>query len=334
MRAKVLSLILVFLLLFSVPIYGGESKPLQKITVSESSINLNKGFTKSLKVSYFPSDTTDRKAVIWTSSDNSVASVVAGRVTGKGPGTCYITARCGSKTATCKVTVKAPVRWIELDITKKTIPVGGNFGITVSYFPGNTTDYKKASWTSSNTKVATVKGGRVYGHKEGKAIITAKMGTKTASCEVTVKYVAPKYVSVSEAYKIADGYRVKAGYKRYVRDRKLEEIAKVRAKELAERIKKYGKTAFEHETCYVYSNGKFIKQSAVRGSCALIKDVQGNVYRGENIAYGHSDCKEVMTAWYNSSGHKKNMLKKQHTKIGIAGYKFENKIYWVMVLSS
>ena len=344
MKIKKIILVVLAFLMLCVPVYAEAergatpevirsqskvSKPLKGISLSKTNLYLNKGEIKTIKVSYSPLDTTDAKGVIWTSTNNKVAYVSGGRIKGMGPGTCYITAKCGNKTAKCKVTVKAPITRIDLDITKKTIPIGGNFGITVTFWPGNTTDSKTAIWKSSNPKVATV-----YGHKAGKATITAKMGSQTAVCEVTVKYVAPKYVSVSECYTIANTYRVKAGLGKYTKDAQLEKIAKVRAKELAERMAKYGEKAFEHETYYVYTRGIFVKTNKVRRSNLLIKDVKGDVYRGENIAYGQDSCKAVMTAWYSSKGHRDNMLKKQHKRIGIAGYKYENKIYWVMILSS
>jgi len=47
---------------------------------------------------------------------------------------------------------------------------------------------KKAKWSSSNKKVATVsKKGKVTAVKAGKATITAKIGKKNYKCKVTVK---------------------------------------------------------------------------------------------------------------------------------------------------
>ena len=46
---------------------------------------------------------------------------------------------------------------------------------------------KKATWKSSNKKVATVsKNGKVTGNKKGSAVITAKVNKKTYKCKVTV----------------------------------------------------------------------------------------------------------------------------------------------------
>ena len=62
--------------------------------------------------------------------------------------------------------------------------------------------------------------------------------------------------------------------------------------------------------------------------------ISGNLYKGENIAKGQRNCAAVMKAWYNSAGHKANMLKVNYTKVGIAGYEYNGTIYWVQLFSS
>jgi uncharacterized protein YkwD len=50
---------------------------------------------------------------------------------------------------------------------------------------------------------------------------------------------------------------------------------------------------------------------------------------GENIAYGQSTIDEVMTAWMNSTGHRKNILNKNFTHAGF-GYArtSDGRPYW------
>ena len=62
----------------------------------------------------------------------------------------------------------------------------------------------KVSWSSSNSKIATVKNGKVTGKKAGTAKITAKVGGKTATCIVIVKgYVtSAKKLTKKEQHKL------------------------------------------------------------------------------------------------------------------------------------
>ena len=284
---------------------------LKGITLSKTSATINKGNAVSLTVTYNPTNTTASKTITWSTSNSAVATVSGGKVTAKAPGTATITAKCGTKTATCKVTVKAPVTSLKLGQTTATINVGSTLGLSATYAPSNTTDSKTITWTTSNSKVATVSGGRVTAKAAGTATITAKMGTKTATCKVTVKQVAPKFITVTDCYTQLNKYRTSAKVGNLKKDANLEKIAQTRAKELV--------TSFSHTR----PNGK-----------SGLSLISGNIYKGENIAKGQKTCAAVMTAWYNSAGHKANMLNKNFTKVGIAGYEYNGTIYWVTMFSS
>ncbi len=80
-------------------------KPLTGITLNKDSLELEKGATETLTVSYSPADTTDSKDVTWTSNDESIATVSDGTVTAVGKGTATITAKVGNYEASCSVTV-------------------------------------------------------------------------------------------------------------------------------------------------------------------------------------------------------------------------------------
>lgn len=77
------------------------------ITLSPSSITLLEGETAVLVPTVTP-DNAENKNVTWSSSDNAIASVENGTVTGISAGHAVITARTedGGKTATCSVTVE------------------------------------------------------------------------------------------------------------------------------------------------------------------------------------------------------------------------------------
>ena len=138
-----------------------------------------------------PSDASS--VVTWTSSKTSVATVSSsGLVTAKGPGTATIKATTADGTnlsATCKVTVVQPVTSITINNTSATVEVGNTLQLTYSVTPSNASN-KAATWSSSNTNIATVSSsGLVTAKAPGTATITvttADGSNLSASCIVTV----------------------------------------------------------------------------------------------------------------------------------------------------
>lgn len=55
----------------------------------------------------------------------------------------------------------------------------------------------------------------------------------------------------------------------------------------------------------------------------------------ENVAAGQTDCKQVMSAWMNSSGHRANILNSKMVHIGMGVAKGSNGVlYWTMDLAA
>lgn len=77
-----------------------------------------------------------------------------------------------------------PATSITLDKTEITFTTEETQTIVASVLPVNTTDV--VAWTSSNTSIATVKGGVVTPLNDGEAVITAIAGNVSATCVVTV----------------------------------------------------------------------------------------------------------------------------------------------------
>ena len=159
------------------------------ISLNKTSVTLNKGATDNLTVSYNPTNTTDSKTVTWSSGNTSVAKVDQnGKITAVNKGTTTITAKVGSKTASCNVTVKVPLTGISLNKTTLALNRGVTETLTVNYNPSDTTDSKTVTWSSENTSVAKVdQNGKITAVDVGTTNILAKVGSKTASCSVTVK---------------------------------------------------------------------------------------------------------------------------------------------------
>lgn len=76
---------------------------------------------------------------------------------------------------------------ISLNYSSITVDKGSNRTIYSTVSPSNASN-KTVTWTSSDSSVATVSGGTIYGKAPGTATITAKTSNgKTATCKVTVK---------------------------------------------------------------------------------------------------------------------------------------------------
>lgn len=161
---------------------------IKSISLDKTTLTVDRGSTGQLTVSYTPADTTESKVVNWSSSDPSVATVDAtGKVTGVKVGTATITAKVGTHTASCMISIVALIKNIALDKTSLTLDRGTTGQLSVFINPTDTTESKAVTWSSSNTAIATVDStGKVTAVKIGSAIITAKVGTHIASCSVSV----------------------------------------------------------------------------------------------------------------------------------------------------
>ena len=203
----------------------------------------------------------------------------------------------------------------KVDIKKAstTLAPGRSEGLAISFaYVGAKPTAKDFTWKSSNTSVVTVSGGTIKAVNAGTATITVSANGKKDTCKVTVKSTA-KWINANEAYTHLNNYRKGAKVGTLKKDANLEKIAKIRAEEMA----KSGK--FSHTR----PNGQ--------SGLTLIK---GNVHKGENIAKGQKTPAEVTKAWYNSTGHRANMLNKNFTKVGIAAFVYNGTVYWVQIFSS
>ena len=166
--------------------------PCTRITLNKSSLSLAPlGASERLLTTLTPSNTTD--IVTWKSSNNNVATVNdIGAVMATGNGSCTITATCGSKSATCNVTVNTVVPCTSLSLDTNSVnftEVGETTTLRATPTPLNTTD--EIGWTSSNTSVATVVDGLITAEGKGNCTITATCGSKSATCNVGVSTNVP-----------------------------------------------------------------------------------------------------------------------------------------------
>ena len=165
-----------------------------KITLGEASVDIPVGQTIHLSVTVYPENVTD-KTIVWSSSDESVATIHDGVLKTLKVGQTIIAAACGDKSATCIVNViPIEVDEVTLDKVEASLKVGETVNLTATVKPDEATD-KTVTWSTSDDSVAIVKDGVVTAIKLGSATITAKSGDKTATCTVTV--VATDVTSVT-----------------------------------------------------------------------------------------------------------------------------------------
>lgn len=77
--------------------------PCTGITLDKDTLTIARGETATLTATVEPADTTN--TIVWSSENDNIATVENGVVTAVGLGETTITAACGDKTASCKVTV-------------------------------------------------------------------------------------------------------------------------------------------------------------------------------------------------------------------------------------
>jgi len=181
---------------------GGNGPTVTRVEMTPASATVFVGKTTTLTAT--PKDvdgaTVTGKTVTWTSSDQSIATVVGGVVTAVKAGAVTITAAVGSVQGTASVTVMAPVATIDLAPTPDTIVIGGTSQLTATIkdAAGNVLTDRAVTWTSDNDLIASVSStGLVTSKSVGSATITATVEGKSATAKIVVIPVPVSTVSVT-----------------------------------------------------------------------------------------------------------------------------------------
>lgn len=133
----------------------------------------------------------DQKVIVWTSSDETVATVENGVVTGVAAGTAVITATTGTgdyATVTVTVVPSTIITKITLNATSVSLNINGTREVKATVTGGSAADLT-VTWNSSDETVATVdQNGKITAIAAGTATITATAADgKTATLTVTVR---------------------------------------------------------------------------------------------------------------------------------------------------
>ena len=124
---------------------------------------------------------------------------------------------------------------------------------------------------------------------------------------------APAMAAESPADLIS-GFRLKHGEVRVVRDATLDRIALEQARAMA------AKNDLSHEVL-----GPFTRRVAPAGAGRA----------AENIAYGYESFEKTLGQWIDSSGHRKNLLLRNASRVGVASARDPSgkRTYWAMVIA-
>ena len=123
--------------------------------------------------------TESKEAVVWSSSDENVATVDGGLVTAVAQGTVTITATVEGVSASCTVTVKEATPQSSLTLDKTTANMDLYESLTLTATKHNLEG--DVTWSSSDPAKATVENGVVTALKEGEVTITATVGSVSAT---------------------------------------------------------------------------------------------------------------------------------------------------------
>ena len=193
---------------FSHLISPSEIIHVESVSLDAEALELEVGKTKEVFATVLPENATN-KELIWSSSDESVATVENGLITALKEGKTVISAKSkdGYKSASVEVSVTATpavihVESISLNKTELEMVTGDRENLSATVLPSDADD-KSVTWTSSDESIATVsKSGKVSAISAGKVTITATTvdGGLTASCviNITAKVVPVTGVSLDE----------------------------------------------------------------------------------------------------------------------------------------
>ena len=159
-----------------------------EISLNKSELRMIVGETTSLSVVVTPADATLKEKVVWSSSDETIATIdESGIITAIKEGNATISATVEGKKAECLVTIDyVHVSSIDISQSEATMYIGENIHLTATLMPTNVT-YKTIEWTSSNEDVVMVSNnGEVTAVGKGAAIVTARSDGKETHCSCTV----------------------------------------------------------------------------------------------------------------------------------------------------
>ena len=163
----------------------GDAVELIALSLDKTSIEALVGSMVSLTVTLNPNEAVPNE-IIWTTSNESVATVEDGLVTLTGPGECDIMAACQSELAICHVSATV-IMATEVTLSQESakLELGSSLTLTATVLPDDAT-YKSVTWATTDSTVAVVSDGVITAIGTGECFIIASCGECQAMCRVIV----------------------------------------------------------------------------------------------------------------------------------------------------
>ena len=186
-----------------------------------------------------------------------------------------------------------------------------NIKVIASDKSGNTENATFTVTVKEKTKVTTSTTSN--GNSKTNGSSTDKSKTSGNSTD-SAKTAASSQKYISDILRLTNQYRAEVGVDALTLDSKLSAAAQKRATEL---VTTPSHTRPNGTSCFTVFNEYGIDAWTY----------------GENIAYGQANGTSAAKWWRNSSGHYKNMTKKDYKKIGIGAYYSGGRWYWVQLFT-
>lgn len=194
MKRILFLLLTMTLLCLAVSALAADPVPVESITLSETELDLQALKNTIVRVTLSPANASN-KNLAWTSSDENVATVNAGRITGVGSGTATITVTSmdgSGASASLLVHVTSLVRKIIPATNRVVLPPGAGWSLFWTVEPEDA-DNKALTWKSSNERVAMVdQNGVVFARKPGNCTVTC-MATDGSKVRGTFNIVVKEH---------------------------------------------------------------------------------------------------------------------------------------------
>ena len=156
-----------------------------RVTVSMSNASIYAAGSRSSFTLTATVNGTNKDAVTWSSSNTGVARVTNGVVQGTGAGNATITASFAGSKATCSVNVMRQT--ISMSGGNPIYAKGTGSSTQLTATVNGTVGNDAVAWTSGNTNIAKVSGGKVTGVGAGTVTITATSNGVSTSKSIQVK---------------------------------------------------------------------------------------------------------------------------------------------------